>query len=115
MDGYEGTAPVGCFPPNGYGLYDMIGNVWEWTCDWYAPRHSTVASIGRCHPRNPRGARRADSFERGVAARIPRKVVKGGSFLCSANYCRRYRPAARFPEPVDSSASNIGFRCIIRP
>lgn len=115
IDGWEGTSPVGCFPPNGYGLYDMIGNVWEWTCDWYAPKHSTVASVGCCHPRNPRGARRADSFERGAAGRIPRKVLKGGSFLCSANYCRRYRPAARFPEAVDSSTTNVGFRCIIRP
>lgn len=116
VDGYERTSPVGSFPPNGYGLYDMIGNVWEWTGDWYAPRHSTSASIGCCHPRNPRGARRGESVDPSApGAHIPRKVLKGGSFLCSANYCRRYRPAARFPEPIDSSTSNIGFRCIVRP
>lgn len=115
-DGWERTSPVGSFPPNGYGLYDMIGNVWEWTCDWYGPRHSTMASIGCCHPRNPRGGRRSESVDPNApGARIPRKVIKGGSFLCSANYCRRYRPAARFPEPIDSSTSNIGFRCIVRP
>ncbi len=116
IDGWETTSPVGCFPPNGYGLYDMIGNVWEWTSDWYRPRHSTVPSAGCCHPRNPRGGRRIDSLDPASASpKIPRKVLKGGSFLCSANYCRRYRPAARSPEPIDSSASNIGFRCIIRP
>ena len=115
-DGWERTSPVGCFPPNGYGLYDMIGNVWEWTCDWYSPRHSTLASIGCCHPRNPRGGRQSESVDvTAPGAHIPRKVIKGGSFLCSANYCRRYRPAARFPEPIDSSTSNIGFRCIVRP
>jgi formylglycine-generating enzyme len=116
IDGYERTSPAGSFPPNGYGLYDMIGNVWEWTADWYAPRHATTPSIGCCHPRNPRGARRSESVDLAApSAHIPRKVLKGGSFLCSANYCRRYRPAARFPEPVDSSTSNIGFRCIVRP
>jgi formylglycine-generating enzyme required for sulfatase activity len=116
IDGWEATSPVGSFPPNPFGLYDMIGNVWEWTCDWYRPRHSTVPSSGCCHPRNPRGGRRVDSLDAGSASpRIPRKVLKGGSYLCSANYCRRYRPAARSPEPIDSSASNIGFRCIIRP
>jgi sulfatase modifying factor 1 len=116
IDGWERTSPVGSFPPNGFGLYDMIGNVWEWTADWYSPRHTTTASIGCCHPRNPRGGRRGESVDMNArGARIPRKVLKGGSFLCSANYCRRYRPAARFPEPVDSSTSNIGFRCIVRP
>ncbi len=116
IDGYEGTSPVGSYPPNGFGLYDMIGNVWEWTCDWYGVRHSAKASVGCCHPRNPRGAREDESRDAtSPAAQIPRKVLKGGSFLCSANYCRRYRPAARFPQQVDSSTSNIGFRCIIRP
>jgi formylglycine-generating enzyme required for sulfatase activity len=116
VDGFERTSPVGSFPPNGYGLYDVIGNVWEWTEDWYAPRHTAAPSIGCCHPRNPRGAHRADSLDPATPdVRIPRKVLKGGSFLCSANYCRRYRPAARFPEPIDSSTSNVGFRCIIRP
>jgi formylglycine-generating enzyme required for sulfatase activity len=115
IDGWERTSPVGSFPPSAYGLYDMIGNVWEWTCDWYGARHSTAASVGCCHPRNPRGARRGESVDPDAPGHIPRKVIKGGSFLCSANYCRRYRPAARVPEAIDSSTSNIGFRCIVRP
>jgi formylglycine-generating enzyme required for sulfatase activity len=114
--GWAGTSPVGSYPPNGYGLYDMIGNVWEWTADWYAPRHSTAASPGCCHPINPRGAMQLESVDQySPAPSIPRKVLKGGSHLCSHNYCRRYRPAARSPQQVDSSTSNIGFRCIVRP
>jgi formylglycine-generating enzyme required for sulfatase activity len=115
-DGWEGTSPVGMFPPNGYGLFDMIGNVWEWTDDWYAPRHQHHAKNSCCVPRNPRGASRDESIDlRQPEIRIPRKVLKGGSHLCSPNYCQRYRPAARYPEPVDTSTSHVGFRCIIRP
>ncbi len=113
-DGWEGTSPVGSFPANAYGLYDMIGNVWEWTSDWFAPRHSTASSTGCCQPRNPRGPKVSDSFDAASPA-IPRKVIKGGSHLCAENYCRRYRPSARHPEPIDSSTSHIGFRCIVRP
>ena len=115
-DGWEGTSPVGMFPPNGYGIFDMIGNVWEWTDDWYAPRHQEVSKNSCCVPRNPRGGSREDSIDRRQPEiKIPRKVLKGGSHLCSANYCHRYRPAARYPEPVDTSTSHVGFRCIIRP
>jgi sulfatase modifying factor 1 len=115
-DGWEGTSPVGMFPPNGFGLFDMIGNVWEWTDDWYAPRHKQPAKNSCCVPRNPRGGSRDESIDlRQPEIRIPRKVLKGGSHLCSANYCHRYRPAARYPEPVDTSTSHVGFRCIIRP
>jgi len=115
-DGWEGTSPVGMFPPNGYGLFDMIGNVWEWTDDWFAPRHEQPAKHSCCVPRNPRGGSRDASIDlRQPLIRIPRKVLKGGSHLCSANYCHRYRPAARYPEPVDTSTSHVGFRCIIRP
>ena len=115
-DGWEGTSPVGMFPPNGYGLFDMIGNVWEWTDDWFAPRHEQPAKHSCCVPRNPRGGSRDASIDlRQPQIRIPRKVLKGGSHLCSANYCHRYRPAARYPEPVDTSTSHVGFRCIIRP
>jgi formylglycine-generating enzyme len=114
-DGYERTSPVTAFPPNGYGLSDMIGNVWEWTTDWYAPRHADEAPKSCCIPENPRGAREDQSYDPcQPAIKIPRKVLKGGSHLCAPNYCRRYRPAARHPEPVDTSTSHVGFRCVIR-
>jgi formylglycine-generating enzyme required for sulfatase activity len=115
-DGFEGTSPVGSFPPNGYGLFDMIGNVWEWTTDWYVPRHPDEVIKACCTPSNPRGPQETDSYDpQQPAIRIPRKVIKGGSHLCAPNYCRRYRPAARFPEPIDTSTSHLGFRCIVRP
>jgi formylglycine-generating enzyme required for sulfatase activity len=114
-DGYESTSPVGTFPENGYGLHDMIGNVWEWTTDWYRAAHEGDAPKACCVPRNPRGGDREASFDpRQPEIKIPRKVLKGGSHLCAPNYCRRYRPAARFPEPVDTSTCHVGFRCIIR-
>jgi sulfatase modifying factor 1 len=115
-DGYERTSAVTAFPPNGYGVYDMIGNVWEWTTDWYGPNHFADAEKACCIPENPRGAPRAGSYDPcQPRIRIPRKVLKGGSHLCAPNYCRRYRPAARHPQPVDTSASHVGFRCIVRP
>jgi formylglycine-generating enzyme required for sulfatase activity len=103
-DGYAGTAPVGCFRPNGYGLYDMIGNVWEWTTDWYQPGHASEAAI------EPQGPSLVDI--RLAPGQIPSKVIKGGSFLCAFNYCARYRPAARQPQEVDLSAAHIGFRTV---
>jgi formylglycine-generating enzyme required for sulfatase activity len=115
-DGFEFTSPVGSFPPNGYGLCDVIGNVWEWTTDWYHPKHRAEVLKACCIPRNPLGPRVEESYDpQQPAIRIPRKVIKGGSHLCAPNYCRRYRPAARFPEPVDTSTSHLGFRCIVRP
>jgi sulfatase modifying factor 1 len=112
-DGYEWTAPVGSFSPNGYGLYDMAGNVWEWTTDWYQ-EHGTIDSPC-CTMENPRGGKREASFDpRLPNIKIPRKVMKGGSYLCAPNYCRRYRPAARMAQPVDTSTCHLGFRCIIR-
>jgi formylglycine-generating enzyme required for sulfatase activity len=106
-DGYERTSPVGAFPANGYGLYDMIGNVWEWTADWYAGH--AVEAAPCCS-----GAARERSADRSDPARIPRKVMKGGSHLCAPNYCRRYRPAARMAQPIDTSTSHLGFRCVTR-
>ena len=114
-DGYEQTSPVRAFPPNGYGIYDMIGNVWEWTSDWYAPQHEADVGKACCIPKNPRGPSREGSFDPCEPdIRIPRKVLKGGSHLCAPNYCRRYRPAARHAEPVDTSTSHVGFRCVMR-
>lgn len=115
VDGFERTSPVTAFPPNGYGLYDMIGNVWEWTTDWFSQRHSGDALKTCCIPENPRGAPEDASYDPSQPnIRIPRKVIKGGSHLCAPNYCRRYRPAARHAQPVDTSTSHVGFRCVIR-
>jgi formylglycine-generating enzyme required for sulfatase activity len=115
LDGYQRTSPVTAFPPNGYGVYDMIGNVWEWTSDWYSPGHEADADKACCIPKNPRGGREDASYDPcQPEIRIPRKVLKGGSHLCAPNYCRRYRPAARHAEPVDTSTSHVGFRCVIR-
>jgi formylglycine-generating enzyme required for sulfatase activity len=110
------TSAVGSYPANGYGLKDMIGNVWEWTQDWYAlpaaPQKKKPDSC--CSISNPRGGTLGGSFESAFGPRIGRKVLKGGSHLCAANYCQRYRPAARSPQAIDSSTSHIGFRCISR-
>ena len=97
-DGYAGTSPAGAFPPNGYGLFDMTGNVWEWTCDEGRPDR---AARPCCVPTEP-------------GVHIPRRVIKGGSHLCAPNYCLRYRPAARQFEAVDTSTTHIGFRCVVR-
>jgi len=112
-DGYEGTSPVGSFPPNGYDLFDMAGNTWEWTTDWFAPRRPEDALKPCCGPTNPRVTSKEASY--GPGETIPRKVIKGGSHLCAPNYCFRYRPAARQAEAVDTSTCHIGFRCIFRP
>ncbi len=113
-DGFAGTSPVDVFPPNGYGLYDIIGNVWEWTADWYGAHQ--VASESCCAVSNPRGVKREQSFDpQQPGFRIPRKVIKGGSHLCAPNYCQRYRPAARMPHHIDTGTSHVGFRCIVRP
>ncbi|MBR0798533.1 formylglycine-generating enzyme family protein [Bradyrhizobium jicamae] len=115
-DGFERTSPVTAFPPNGYGVHDMIGNVWEWTTDWWSARHEADAAKPCCIPQNPRGGREDASYDPALPAiRIPRKVLKGGSHLCAPNYCRRYRPAARHAEPIDTSTSHVGFRCVVRP
>jgi sulfatase modifying factor 1 len=96
-DGYAGSCPVRAFPANGYGMYSMIGNVWEWTADWFGTQHA------RGETTDPRGP-----------ANGTNKVMKGGSFLCHASYCNRYRIGARSKNTPDSSASNIGFRCVRR-
>ncbi len=107
-DGFKARpAPVGCFPPNGYGLSDMAGNVWEWTKDWFKPglEPASVIETG-----GPPEVRALDPDEPNVA----KHVIKGGSFLCTDDYCFRYRPAARTPGPPDSGASHVGFRTVLR-
>ncbi|WP_413578764.1 formylglycine-generating enzyme family protein [Bdellovibrio sp. HCB290] len=113
-DGHVGTSPVTSYSENEYGLYDMIGNVWEWTADWYSPKHTADKPKACCIPKNPRGGEEAESFDPREVLKIPRKVMKGGSHLCAPNYCRRYRPSARMAQPIDTSTSHLGFRCIVR-
>jgi formylglycine-generating enzyme required for sulfatase activity len=113
-DGFERTSPVGAFPQNDFGLFDMIGNVWEWTTDWYSP---TTTEPGRscCGPPRARTVHKSESYDPlSPQVKIARKVCKGGSHLCAPNYCQRYRPAARHPQSVDSPTSHVGFRCIAR-
>ncbi len=115
IDGWTRTAPVGSYPPNGFGLYDMAGNVWEWTDDWYTtgPRPRAVSPC--CAPAGRPGSPPEASFDPATPEiRIPRKVIKGGSHLCTPQYCYRYRPAARQPQTIDTATSHMGFRCISR-
>jgi len=112
LDGFAGTSPIGSYPPNGYGLYDMAGNVWEWTTSWFVPRGKMTSA---CCAGRAKGDDREKSYDPQTAKiKIPRKVLKGGSFLCAANYCLRYRPAARIPQQVDTGTCHQGFRCIVR-
>jgi sulfatase modifying factor 1 len=116
-DRFERTSPVGSFPPNGYGLYDMAGNVWEWTVDFYSPKHDEEPRHACCGPvTNPRVTSPDKSYETGrPGENIPRRVVKGGSHLCAPSYCLRYRPAARQAQAIETSTGHIGFRCVLRP
>ncbi len=113
-DGHLYTSPVGSYPANGYGLLDMIGNVWEWTADWYATK-PTQPTGGCCAPASTLAAQREASINPAQPHfRIPRRVVKGGSHLCAPSYCFRYRPAARQPMDIDTGMSHLGFRTVVR-
>src|SRR5215468_5162532 len=115
LDGYERTSPVGSFPANGYGLFDMTGNVWEWTRDYFTPRHARAADSACCAPRNPRvDSPAASQVFPGPGSHLPRRVIKGGSHLCAPSYCLRYRPAARQGEAIDTATCHLGFRCVVR-
>jgi formylglycine-generating enzyme required for sulfatase activity len=115
-DGFELTAPVRSFPPNPFGLYELTGNTWEWTADWYVERRPNDSDESCCVTQNPRGGRPEQSYDpEQPQFLVPRKVIKGGSFLCADDYCKRYRPAARRPQMVDTGMSHIGFRCVARP
>jgi formylglycine-generating enzyme required for sulfatase activity len=114
-DGFEDTAPVGSFPANSYQLHDMAGNAWDWTTDWWSESHPEDADKPCCIPDNPRGGKMEESYDPAAPQwRIPRRVVKGGSYLCAPNYCLRYRPAARRPQMIDTGTTHISFRCVVR-
>jgi formylglycine-generating enzyme len=111
LDGYERTAPVRSYPPNGYGLYDMAGNVWEWCSDWYhVEAYARVAGTGLVV--NPPGPR---EFLDPREPSVPKRVIRGGSFLCHVSYCEGYRPGARRGIAQDTGMSHIGFRCVQAP
>lgn len=111
-DGFITTSPVGAFPANGFGLFDMAGNVWEWTSDWYRPDYYRTLAATKQVARNPQGpADSLDPAEPGVVKR----VQKGGSFLCTDEYCTRYMPGARGKGEPDTGTNHLGFRCVLSP
>lgn len=104
-DGFKGIAPIGCYQPNANGLYDMVGNVWEVTSDFYRPGHDPASTD------NPRGPSESDAYDP-LSPAIPSRTVKGGSYLCAPNYCQRYRPASRQGRDPGLGTSNVGFRLV---
>jgi len=109
-DGYAGLAPVAQFPANGYGLFDMAGNVWQWTSDWYRPDYYAQLAAGGGVARNPQGPASSDDPSEPDQ---PKKVQRGGSFLCTDQYCSRYMVGTRGKGEVSTGTNHLGFRCVI--
>jgi formylglycine-generating enzyme required for sulfatase activity len=115
-DGFVLTSPVGSYPANGYDVFDMAGNVWEWTSDWWTAGHADAPDRPCCVPRTlGDGTRSVRGNGRLAPPAMPRKVVKGGSHLCAPSYCFHYRPAARQPQDIEAAMSHVGFRVVVRP
>lgn len=113
-DGFAGTSPVGSFPTNGFGLYDMAGNVWQWTSDWYRPDTFQIDARSGELSVNPQGPAEKDSWDPQEPG-VKKRVLKGGSFLCTDQYCSRYMPGARGQGEPSTGTNHLGFRCVMTP
>lgn len=109
LDGFATTSPVGSFPANDFGFYDISGNVWEWVEDWYHPQYYSFGP-----DKNPKGVAKSDSVDPNEP-NIPKRSIRGGSFLCADNYCSGFRVSARMPADPSTATNHTGFRCVSNP